>query len=62
MPMLHSCSFLDCETLTLSPYCFEHERLMRAEMEFERAQAIVRDEPLAREIAGAAEPGAVPAL
>jgi hypothetical protein len=60
MPMLHSCSFLDCETLTLSPYCFEHERLMRAEMESERAQGIVRDEPLAREIAEVAEPAGVP--
>lgn len=54
--MLHSCSFLDCETLTLSPYCFEHERLIRAEMESERAQAVVRDEPLAREIAETAGP------
>jgi len=54
--MLHSCSFLDCETLTLSPYCFEHERLIRAEMESERAQATVRDEPLAREIAETAGP------
>ena len=61
MPMLHSCSFLDCETLTLSTYCFEHERLIRAEIESERAQAIVRDEPLAREIAEAAEPAALPA-
>jgi len=60
MPMLHSCSFLDCETLTLSPYCFEHERLMRAEMESERAQGIVRDEPLAREVAEVAEPAGLP--
>ena len=61
MPMLHSCSFLGCETLTLSPYCFEHERLVRAEMESERAQAAVRDEPLARELAEAAGPAVVSA-
>lgn len=55
VPMLHSCSFVGCETLTLSPYCFEHERLIRAELELERAQA-VGDEPLVREIADTAEP------
>lgn len=48
MPMLHSCSFTGCETLTLSPYCFEHERLVRSEVEAERA---ARDEPTARELA-----------
>ena len=62
MPMLHSCSFPGCETLTLSPYCFEHERVIRAELESERAQAAVRDEPLARELAEAAEPVVASAL
>jgi hypothetical protein len=54
MPMLHRCSFAHCDTLTLSPYCFEHELLIRAELEAEREQAAVRDEPLAREAAVAA--------
>jgi hypothetical protein len=55
MPMLHSCSFAGCETFTLSTYCFEHERVIRAELEAERAtQAAARDEPLAREVAEAA--------
>lgn len=62
MPMLHSCSFLGCDTLTLSPYCFEHERIIRAELESERARAAVGDEPLARQIAEPAESAVVPAL
>ena len=56
MPMLHRCSFSDCDTLTLSPYCFEHELLIRAELEAERQQAAVRDEPLARGAAAVAAP------
>lgn len=52
--MLHSCSFAGCETFTLSTYCFEHERLVRAEIEAERAQAAAQDEPLARELTEAA--------
>ncbi len=36
MPMLHSCAFRDCATLTLSTYCIEHEMLMRALRESER--------------------------
>lgn len=56
MPMLHSCSFAGCETLTLSTYCFEHERLIRAEIEAERAQTADGDEPTAREAAEAAQP------
>jgi hypothetical protein len=51
MPMLHSCSFPDCETFTLSTYCFEHERVIRSEIESERAQVASRDEPTARELA-----------
>ena len=51
MPMLHGCSFPGCETLTLSTYCYEHELLIRAEIEAERAHAASRDEPVARELA-----------
>jgi hypothetical protein len=39
MPMLHGCAFPGCETLTLSPYCLEHELFVRAEIEAERGQA-----------------------
>jgi hypothetical protein len=52
--MLHSCSFTGCETLTLSTYCFEHERVVRSEVEAERALTAARDEPTARELAAAA--------
>jgi hypothetical protein len=38
MPMLHRCASPDCQTFTLSTYCFEHERSIRAEVEAERAQ------------------------
>jgi hypothetical protein len=59
--MLHSCSFPGCETRTLSPYCWEHELLLRAELEDEREQAAMRNHPLARELAALyaapAEPG-----
>lgn len=41
MPMLHGCAFPGCETLTLSAYCFEHELLIRAEVEAERAQLVI---------------------
>jgi hypothetical protein len=52
MPMLRSCSFPDCETLTLSPYCFEHEQLI-ARLEPDRgAHGFVRDEPMDRDLAG----------
>lgn len=44
------------ETFTLSTYCFEHERLIRAEVECERAQATAaHDEPVARELAVATQ-------
>jgi hypothetical protein len=36
--MLHGCAHPECGTLTLSVYCLEHELLMRAEVEAERAQ------------------------
>ena len=51
MTMLHGCAFVDCETFTLSTYCFEHEQLIRAELEAERTQLAVRDEPTTRESA-----------
>jgi hypothetical protein len=38
MPMLHGCEFPGCATLTLSPYCVEHELFISAEVEIERAQ------------------------
>jgi hypothetical protein len=52
MPMLHSCSLPSCETLTLSTYCFEHERVIRARADAERAQVADRDQAIARESAG----------
>jgi hypothetical protein len=58
MPMLHGCAFPDCETLTLSTYCFEHDRSIRAELEAERAQLAARDEPTTREFAGAPQAAA----
>jgi hypothetical protein len=56
MPMLHSCGFADCETFTLSTYCWEHEQLIRGELEAERAQLAAHDEPTARELAEAPQP------
>ena len=56
MPMLHSCSFTGCETLTLSTYCFEHERVVRSEVEAERGHIAARDEPTARELAATVQP------
>jgi hypothetical protein len=49
--MLRSCSFPGCETRTLSAYCWEHERLLRSEIEDDRDQVAMRDHPLARELA-----------
>ena len=49
--MLHGCAFQNCETFTLSTYCFEHELVIRAEVDAERAQLAARDEPTARELA-----------
>jgi hypothetical protein len=39
MPMLHGCAFPGCSTFTLSTYCVEHELLVRAQKESERALA-----------------------
>lgn len=50
MPMLHGCAVPGCETFTLSTYCFDHERSIRAELEAERGQLAARDEPIAREL------------
>jgi hypothetical protein len=51
MPMLHGCAFPGCSTFTLSTYCVEHELLVRALKESERAHAtdtaIAADAPLA---------------
>ncbi len=62
MPMLHSCSFPSCDTLTLSAYCFDHEQVIRAEIEAERAQAATRAEPLTRELAAVSAATAGPEL
>ena len=45
MPMLHGCAFPGCSTFTLSTYCVEHELLVRALKESERAHAVSLDEP-----------------
>jgi hypothetical protein len=39
MPMLHGCAYPGCATFTLSTYCIEHELMIRAQKESERAQA-----------------------
>jgi len=46
MPMLHGCAFPGCTTLTLSTYCVEHELLIRALKESERAQQSEASLPL----------------
>jgi hypothetical protein len=38
--MLHGCAFPGCSTFTLSTYCVEHELLVRAHKEAERALAV----------------------
>ena len=53
MPMLHGCAFPGCSTFTLSTYCVEHELLVRAVKESERAQAA--DASLAADTALAAD-------
>jgi hypothetical protein len=51
MPMLHGCAFPGCSTFTLSTYCVEHELLVRALKESERAHTIsALDEPLTAEL------------
>lgn len=63
MPMLHGCAFPGCSTFTLSTYCVEHELLVRALKESERAQTISAfDEPLTAEVkTGGAELASEPA-
>jgi hypothetical protein len=53
MPMLHGCAFPGCSTFTLSTYCVEHELLVRAMKESERAHAA--DASLAADSALAAD-------
>lgn len=53
MPMLHGCAFSGCSTFTLSTYCVEHELLVRAVKESERAHAT--DVSLAADTALAAD-------
>ena len=53
MPMLHGCAFPGCSTFTLSTYCVEHELLVRAVKESERAH--VADASLAADSALAAD-------
>jgi hypothetical protein len=51
MPMLHGCAFPGCSTFTLSTYCVEHEVLVRAIKESERAHTVsTLDEPLTAEL------------
>jgi hypothetical protein len=54
MPMLHGCAFPGCSTFTLSTYCVEHELLVRAVKESERAHAA--DASLAADAALAGDP------
>ena len=53
MPMLLGCAFPGCSTFTLSTYCVEHELLVRAVKESERAHAA--DASLAADAALAAD-------
>jgi hypothetical protein len=53
MPMLHGCAFPGCSTFTLSTYCVEHELLVRAHKEAERALAV--DHALAADAALSAD-------
>ncbi|HEY7422244.1 MAG TPA: hypothetical protein VH541_09545 [Gaiellaceae bacterium] len=53
MPMLHGCAFPGCSTFTLSTYCVEHELLVRAVKESERAH--VTDASIAVDAALAAD-------
>jgi hypothetical protein len=65
MPMLHGCAFPGCSTFTLSTYCVEHELLVRALKESERAHGASlvdhpEDAPLSAETASEAqEPAAL---
>jgi hypothetical protein len=47
--MLRGCTFPDCETLTLSAYCLEHELFIRAELEADGARGSDHQEVTGRE-------------
>jgi hypothetical protein len=51
MPMLHGCAFPGCSTFTLSTYCVEHELLVRALKESERAHAAAHEDIAAADAA-----------
>jgi len=51
MPMLHGCAFPGCSTFTLSTYCVEHELLVRALKESERAHVAAHDDVAAADAA-----------
>ena len=56
MSMLHACGYHGCETLTLSAYCFEHDGIIRAQIEAERVAG--RDHRTPREGAEAPQSAA----
>ena len=51
MPMLHGCAFPGCSTFTLSTYCVEHELLVRALKESERAHVTAHEDIAAADAA-----------
>jgi len=53
MPMLHGCAFPECSTFTLSTYCVEHEPLVRAVKESERAAHAAALHELAADVSAA---------
>jgi hypothetical protein len=53
MPMLHGCAFPGCSTFTLSTYCVEHELLVRALKESERASHAASLHGLAEDVSAA---------
>ena len=63
MPMLHGCAFRGCSTFTLSTYCVEHELMVRAMKESERAESVIEraeDAPMSAEsLSEATEPAAI---
>jgi len=50
MPMLHGCGFPGCSTFTLSTYCVQHELLVRALKESERASHVASAHELAGDV------------
>lgn len=53
MPMLHGCAFPGCETFTLNTYCVEHEHVVRALKESERAAHAASLHGLATDVSAA---------